>query len=173
MIKQENQMYRSVNDFLEDWKFESDGTLKLLSKLSDKSLQQRVTQEGRSLGRLAWHMTLTLQQMLIRTGLTQGGPTENAPVPKTAKEITEVYRKLAEIVFQQVQKHWKDTDLLNEVSMFGEMWTKGKVLKSLVLHQTHHRAQMMILMRQAGLEVSGVYGPAREEWKQFNVPPME
>jgi len=166
-------MYRVVNDFLEDWKFESDGTLKLLGKLTDKSLQQKVTPEGRSLGRLAWHMTLTVQQMLIRTGMAQGGPAEDAPVPKTAKEITEVYRKLAGVVFQQVQKNWKDSDLLTEVSMFGEMWTKGKVLKSLVLHQTHHRAQIMILMRQAGLEVPGIYGPAREEWKQFNVPPME
>jgi uncharacterized damage-inducible protein DinB len=166
-------MYRVVNDFLEDWKFESNATLKLLSKLTDKSLQQKVSPEGRSLARLAWHIILTIQAMLNRTTMAQGGPADNAPVPKTAKEITDIYRTQAEVVFQQVQKHWKDSDLQDEVRMFGEMWTKQRVLKSLVLHQTHHRGQMMVLMRQAGLEVPGIYGPARQEWKQFNVPPME
>jgi uncharacterized damage-inducible protein DinB len=37
------------------------------------------------------------------------------------------------------------------------------VLTSLVRHQVHHREQMTILMRQAGIVVPGVYGPAREE----------
>jgi len=39
------------------------------------------------------------------------------------------------------------------------------------LHQTHHRAQMTVLMRQAGLKVPGVYGPSREEWSQMGMPP--
>ncbi|OGB66965.1 MAG: hypothetical protein A2Y94_06055 [Caldithrix sp. RBG_13_44_9] len=166
-------MYRSVNDFLEDWKFESDGTLKLLGKLSDKSLQQKVTKAGRSLGRLAWHLALTLPEMLNRTGLAVEGPTEDAPIPKTVKEIVEAYRKSAEAVSLQVKKQWKNSDLRDEVNMYDENWKKGKVLLSLILHQTHHRAQMTVLMRQAGLEVTGIYGPAREEWKKFNMPPME
>jgi len=29
---------------------------------------------------------------------------------------------------------------------------------------------MTVLMRQAGLVVPGVYGPAREEWGQYNMP---
>jgi uncharacterized damage-inducible protein DinB len=166
-------MYRSVNDFMQDWQYESEATLKMLNKLSSKSLQQKVTAEGRSLGRLAWHLVLSLPEMLNRTGLSVKGPAEDAPVPKTAQEIIEAYRKAAREVSQQVKKHWQDADLLREIEMYGENWQKGKVLWSLILHQTHHRAQMTVLMRQAGLKVPGVYGPSREEWKKMNMPPME
>jgi uncharacterized damage-inducible protein DinB len=33
------------------------------------------------------------------------------------------------------------------------------------MHQTHHRAQMMVLMKQAGLKVPGVYGPSEDDIK--------
>jgi uncharacterized damage-inducible protein DinB len=48
--------------------------------------------------------------------------------------------------------------------MYGEKWKRGVTLTVLVTHQAHHRGQMTVLMRQAGLRVTGVYGPAREEW---------
>jgi uncharacterized damage-inducible protein DinB len=31
---------------------------------------------------------------------------------------------------------------------------------------------MMMLMRQAGLTVPGIYGPAYEEWAAYNMPPQ-
>jgi uncharacterized damage-inducible protein DinB len=54
--------------------------------------------------------------------------------------------------------------------MYGMTWTKGTVLVSLITHQAHHRGQMTVLMRQAGLKVPGVYGPAREEWAAMGMP---
>jgi len=33
----------------------------------------------------------------------------------------------------------------------------------LIAHQGHHRAQMTVLMRQAGLKVPGVYGPSEAD----------
>ena len=36
-------------------------------------------------------------------------------------------------------------------------------LMTLINHQNHHRGQMTVLMRQAGLTVPGVYG-SKEEW---------
>ena len=47
------------------------------------------------------------------------------------------------------------------------------VLISLVRHQAHHRAQMTVLMRQAGLAVPGIYGPAREEWAAMGMEPQQ
>jgi hypothetical protein len=32
---------------------------------------------------------------------------------------------------------------------------------------------MTVLMRFAGLEVPGVYGPAKEEWVAYNMAPQE
>ena len=48
--------------------------------------------------------------------------------------------------------------------MYGQKWKRGVTLGILITHQIHHRAQMTVLMRQAGLKVPGIYGPAYEEW---------
>ena len=50
---------------------------------------------------------------------------------------------------------------------------RGQSLAALVGHQTHHRGQMAPLMRQAGLKVPGVYGPSKEEWVDYGMPPQE
>ena len=55
--------------------------------------------------------------------------------------------------------------------MYGEKWPRGLSLQVLVVHQAHHRGQMTVLMRQAGLEVPGVYGPSREEWTAYGMQP--
>ena len=57
--------------------------------------------------------------------------------------------------------------------MYGETWKRGRTLGALVNHQIHHRGQMTVLMRQAGLEVPGVYGPAKEEWGAYGMPAQE
>jgi len=43
----------------------------------------------------------------------------------------------------------------------------------LIQHQNHHRGQMTVLMRQAGLTVPGIYGPAKEEWGNFGMEAPE
>jgi uncharacterized damage-inducible protein DinB len=51
---------------------------------------------------------------------------------------------------------------------------KVAILRSMVFsHLIHHRGQLTVLMRQAGLKVPGVYGPAREEWAAMGMQPME
>jgi uncharacterized damage-inducible protein DinB len=41
----------------------------------------------------------------------------------------------------------------------------------LILHQVHHRGEMIVLMRMAGLAVPGIFGPTREEWAQYGMQP--
>jgi uncharacterized damage-inducible protein DinB len=57
--------------------------------------------------------------------------------------------------------------------MYGETWKNGFSLWVLIAHQAHHRAQMIVLMREAGLKVPGVYGPSKEEWESMHMQPME
>jgi uncharacterized damage-inducible protein DinB len=163
-------MYRTVQDFLDDWKYETEATLKIMHALTDASLGQKVTPEGRSLGFLAWHIVLTLGEMGSKAGLTVRCPAEETPQPSKAKEIAATYEPAAKSVADEVRSKWADSSLLDEVEMYGEQWKRGAVLSSLVTHQAHHRAQMTVLMRQAGLKVPGIYGPSREEWAQFGMP---
>lgn len=166
-------MYKTINDFTTDWKNESESTLKILKALTDASLSQKVNAEGRTLGFLAWHITLTLGEMGGKAGLTINAPAENTPEPTSAAVITAAYEKAAKSVGDDVQKKWTDAMLKEEIEMYGEKWTRSTTLASLVKHEVHHRAQMTVLMRQAGLQVPGVYGPSKEEWAQYGMPPMK
>ena len=100
-------MYHAISEFIAEWTFESESTLKVLLALTDASLMQN------------------------------------------------------------------DAGLSGEIEMYGEKWTRSKVLSSLIRHEIHHRAQMTVLMRQAGLKVPGVYGPSKEEWAQYNMKSPE
>ena len=164
-------MYRKIEDFEKDWTYESEATLKVFKNLRDDALDQRVTPEGRSLGFLAWHLVLTIGEMLGRTGLTLEAPDESAAVPSSAAMIVKAYEQAARSVQEQVRKNWADASLMEEVNMYGEMWKRGYALSSFIHHQTHHRGQMTVLMRQAGLLVPGVYGPSKEEWAQMGMTP--
>jgi len=41
----------------------------------------------------------------------------------------------------------------------------------MMMHQSHHRGQMTVLMRQAGLRVPYIYGPAYEDWVEQGLEP--
>jgi len=166
-------MYRRIEDFQQDWAYESEMTLKVLRNLTDASLDQRVTPDGRSIGRLAWHVAASVSEMLTHAGLSVDGPPDETEHPTSAAAIAAAYEEVAGDAVEVVARKWTDATLDEEVPMYGEKWKRGKVLDVLILHQAHHRAQLTVLMRQAGLAVPGIYGPSREEWSAFGMPAMK
>ncbi|MBI3260003.1 MAG: DinB family protein [Ignavibacteriae bacterium] len=166
-------MFRMTEDFLTAWGHEREATLKLLSNITDESLKQKISDGGRSLGRLAWHITQTIPEMMNRTGLKVSGPHETAPIPTSANEIKEAYAHASKSVAEQVKNNWNDESLNEEDDMYGMKWNRGTTLAILNSHQAHHRGQMTVLMRQAGLVVPGMYGPAKEEWASMGMDPLE
>ena len=166
-------MLRRVDDFVKDWEYEAEATGKILNALSDESLSQKVSPEGRTLGFLGWHLAQTLGEMLDRVGLKIDAPGFDKDPPATAAEIAEAYERAAMSVADEVKKNWIDDTLLETDDMYGETWARGLTLFYLIAHQAHHRGQMTVLMRQAGLKVPGVYGPAREEWAAMGAPAMQ
>jgi len=163
-------MFTKLSHFEAAWKQESASTTKVLQALTDASLSQAVAKDHRTLGRLAWHITLSIGEMMRRTGLEVAGPAEDAPVPGSAAEIVAAYQTAAGSLLDQVHKNWRDETFLVEDDMYGQRWKRGLTAAALIGHQTHHRGQMTVLMRQAGLEVPGVYGPARQEWAGMGMP---
>jgi uncharacterized damage-inducible protein DinB len=57
------------------------------------------------------------------------------------------------------------------IDFIGQKKPNGTLLMFLLQHQNHHRGQMTVLMRQAGLTVPGIYGPSKEEWANFGMIP--
>jgi uncharacterized damage-inducible protein DinB len=166
-------MHHTINEFIEDWKYEKDSTLKVFEKLDDNSLSFKADGVRRSIGFLAWHIVTSLSEMISRTGLKISAPEENSPQPASAKEIYDAYKQAADSLSEVILNEWNDDTLKVEDNMYGEMWAKAVTLWVLVKHQIHHRAQLTVLMRQAGLKVPGVYGPSYEEWAEMGMEPQQ
>ena len=160
-------MFKTKEEFLINWGHEAESTQKILDILTDESLGQEVSPEDRTLGRIAWHLVTTLHEMISRTGLEFEAVPHDKPVPETAAEIADSYHTSNEAMVRAMKEHWSDETLGEVKDMYGEQWSVGTILSILTAHQTHHRGQMTVLMRQAGLRVPGVYGPSREEWAAF------
>jgi len=111
--------------------------------------------------------------MMAKTGLTIKSVLPDAPLPTKAVAIQKAYASASRELLEQIKTGWTDQTLAVVDEMYGEKWPRGMPARVLLDHQTHHRGQMTVLMRQAGLTVPGVYGPAKEEWGAYGAPPPE
>jgi uncharacterized damage-inducible protein DinB len=164
-------MFRTIKDFKEAWAEESNNTRKYLAAIDDESKNQKINDEHRDIGRIAWHIAMTLPEMGRQMQLDIEGPSDpNAPVPATVEEIRETYDKAATSLMNLLDD-WTDETLTQVDDLYGEKWVRGKTLAIMLYHEIHHRGQMAVLMRQANVKVPGVYGPSKEEWAQYNASP--
>jgi len=168
-------MYYKISDFLEDWKYESGSTIKVLNNLTDEVLTVKFNNEICTAGRLAWHIVGAMAELGHWMGLNFEEIDQDAPFPSTAKEIVDECKRASDGLIKEITEKWNDDTLSieDEITGQGDRWSRGKTLGALVSHQIHHRAQLTVVMRLAGLKVPGVYGPAKEEWATYGMQPQE
>lgn len=167
-------MFRTINDFLILWKEETQMTLLVFRAVNDSKKSEKLNENVRTLERLAWHIVQTLSEMPAKAGLLADDTLEHSPLPPTFKEIIDHYQHYSDIVTDALSRKWTDDQLMKDtIHMYGSEWTKSKILTVLLLHQTHHRAQMTVVMRLLGLPVPGTYGPSKEEWTKYGLPVMD
>lgn len=156
-------MYRTVEDFVNDWDHAANGTIAILESLTDDKLDQAIVEGHSTLGWLGWHLVTSPVFFAGLVGVEiDAGETKNA-TPEKANEIVQTYKKVATAVKVQVEKTLTNEKLEEHVNAMGGSVARGALLRTLIDHQTHHRGQMTVLLRQAGLRVPGVMGPTKEE----------
>ena len=162
-------MLRKIDDFLKIWEYESEATLKVFKNITNETLNKNVPGYERTLGFIAWHLTVWMGAISEQTGLSIDCPEYDSEQPANISAIIETYKNASGKLANEIKSNWTDADLLKENDVYGKIWKNSKTLASIVSHQTHHRAQMTVLMRILGLSVPGVYGPAKEEWEMFSM----
>jgi len=167
-------MYITISDFMKEWNREAMLTQNVLDGLTNDSLQQPVYHDGRTLGRIAWHFTTNIPEYLAHFGL-KIDKIENAEnVPTAAREIAETFKNVSTQAAQVIEQQWTDESLKQIQTSFGRQESNATILMGLIKHIVHHRGQLTVLMRQAGLKPFGVYGPPKEDWIHLGVenPPL-
>jgi uncharacterized damage-inducible protein DinB len=162
-------MYTAISHFINEWNQEAASTQKVLDALTDESLQQKVSPEDRTLGAIAWHIVSSTPGMLMEFGITVEAVKDESSIPTSAREIAETFRNVSANTSQAVGQQWTDQSLSEMKNVFGMDLPRSVMLNMLIKHIVHHRGQMTVLMRQAGLKVPGIYGPSREEWSQMGM----
>lgn len=154
-------MYRKVEDFIEDWSNSAAGTLNVFKAMTNDKLDQAIVEGHNTLGWLAWHLVGSAGAFGHFAGLQIPGPGKDEAAPTEVSEIVAAYEKAVDAYKTEAAK-LTDEMLLEEINGFTGPVARGKFLRALIDHQTHHRGQMTVLLRQAGLTVPGVMGPTKE-----------
>lgn len=167
-------MYTTIADILKEWNREVMLTEKVFERLTDESLNQKVYPEGRTLGRIAWHITTSIPEYLTEFGLKVGLVENGEDVPTSAEVIKVTLRDVCEKAAIALEQQWTDESLKMVQNAFGRQETNASIFMGLVKHIVHHRGQMTVLLRQAGIKPFGVYGPPKEDWIHLGVenPPV-
>ncbi|SIR97665.1 Uncharacterized damage-inducible protein DinB (forms a four-helix bundle) [Peribacillus simplex] len=167
-------MYISISDFIKEWNKEAILTQNVLDGLTDESLDQQVYPEGRTLGRIAWHFTTNIPDYLDHFGLKIERIESSENVPSSAREIAITFKNVSSHAAQIIEQQWTDESLGQIQEAFGRQETNASILMGLIKHIVHHRGQVTVLMRQAGIKPYGVYGPPKEDWIHLGVqnPPL-
>ncbi|NCI47284.1 DinB family protein [Sediminibacterium soli] len=159
-------MIASINTFSEVWEQESEATLSCFKQLTDQSLGKELIGGYRSIERIANHIVDCAASIPQAATLPLVHSKQHY---HTVAELTEAYTSASNKV-KQAAGQWTDATLQETTPMYGETWKKGFALWVTIAHQAHHRGQLTVLMRMAGLKVPGVYGPAKEEWEAYGLP---
>ncbi|AIC95151.1 DinB family protein [Shouchella lehensis] len=155
-------MYRKVEDFIQEWKQESQLTLSVLQSLTDEKLGQAIEEGHNTLGWLGWHLTTSPVFFVGQLGLNLNVDLANKQ-PSSASVIKDSYDRVSKALLNAVEQVNSDAFMEEELEALGATLTKGAMLRLLLNHQAHHRGQMIVLLRQAGLTVPGLYGPTKEQ----------
>ena len=155
-------MYRTVDDFTTEWSRNAAGTLNAINAITDDKLDFSIVEGHSSLGWLAWHLTTApgfFGNMLA--GLNLDIQLDPNAQPATVAEIAAAYENVKAEVERKVAA-LSDEDMLADVKGIHGPAKRGEILRAMIDHQTHHRGQMTVLLRQAGLVVPPVMGPTKE-----------
>lgn len=163
-------MYITIEDFIAEWNREAVLTQKVLDGLTDEALLQQVHPEGRTLGRIAWHFVTNIPDYLTEFGISLA-KIENAEEVPTAKEIADTFRNVSSQAASAIHEQWSNDSLKQTQNAFGRTESNAMILMGLIKHIVHHRGQVTVLMRQAGLFVPAVYGPSKEGWTRMGITP--
>lgn len=165
-------MFRKLEDFYRVWGYESESTLKMFNAISADHFKNTGSENIRSIARLAWHITESVAELMNHAKVPVKGIIDATKEPNDIEKLKAEYKKSSLSLIEELKKHWTDDMMEDKMKMYGQEWEKGIILSVLIRHQSHHRGQLSVLIRQEGLAIPGMYGPTKEEWIAMGLTPL-
>lgn len=153
--------------FMNVWEHETAKTVSLLKALPRDQYDFRPDAGGRSLGELAWHLAESDAYIThgIERGLFDFGvKPDGIERPRTVEALAPAYDRIHRDAVERVKK-LKAADLDRSLEFFalGPLAIRDLLWNLVLLHNIHHRGQLVLMCRLAGGTPTGVFGPTREQ----------
>ena len=156
-----------ITRFLTVWEQETQKTINLLRSLPRDQYDFRPDAGGRSLGELAWH--LAESDAYITYGIERGefdfsSKPAGIERPRQVEALAPAYERIHRDAVERVKK-LKPEDLNRSLTFFsmGPMAIRDLLWNLVLMHNIHHRGQLVLMCRLAGGTPTGVFGPTREQ----------
>jgi uncharacterized damage-inducible protein DinB len=156
-------MFTTSEAFIQAYSYESSITARVLAALTDASLSQSKGPDDDTLGDIAWHTARAVGAIANQGGLGLDSSAWSAkPEPVTAAAIQTVYNANCAALLERAKSITpEELDEQHNFFNFAEFPLR-QILQIVMVHEIHHRGQISVLMRQAGLTVPNIYGPNKE-----------
>ena len=156
-----------LDAFRTAWDREAQSTIRILESLPTDQYEFRPDTKGRSIGEMAWHLSEIDGCLSFGVAERRFSLDDNLPElvrPRQIELLAPGYRKVHELAVARLEK-LQESELDDKVTYFdGSTLAIRQILwEALLNHMIHHRAQLVLLARQAGGTPPGIYGPNREE----------
>lgn len=158
-------MFASIQSVIGEAIAENELTRRVAEALPARQFGHRPHPRARTAGELAWHL-LTGRAWFL--GEVLGFALSDAlklhlhkPGSKPG-EITEALDALMEEELAALRAQ-DDTWLAEEIDFFGRTLTKSAAALRMLLHEAHHRGQLVTYLRAMGEKVPSVYGPSADD----------
>jgi uncharacterized damage-inducible protein DinB len=166
LIHAEEGMYSNLTDFIGAYKHEIQTTQKVLEALTDESLATEKTKGDTSLRELGWHVSTAPAYMINHEG-ADIQIEHKVPEDATAAQIASEHKRVTDAVLAFCEEKLHEQEMSKHSDWFGWNLPLGVWLNMIINHEVHHRGQISVLMRQAGLTVPNIYGPNKEETAEW------
>ena len=162
-------MAREFDAFLETFDAEARRTADVMRALPHDKYDFRPDPKGRSLGELAWHLSEI--DAYMAHGVVHGGfdgRPQGIERPRTVAELAPGYETVHRAASDQLRA-LGDVDWEKTIPFFdGRPVSIRRILWHATIHHAlHHRGQLVLLCRLAGVTPPGLFGPNREETEAF------
>ncbi|HEY3056539.1 MAG TPA: DinB family protein [Thermoanaerobaculia bacterium] len=157
-----------VEQFIEVWDREAAKTVTLLAALPRDQYDFRPDPDGRSLGELAWHLAecdAYIPFGIERGEISAGTRPPGMERPRKVEELAPGFERLHRDAVERIRK-LKPEDLERSMVFFSAGSTKVRDLlwSAVLLHEMHHRGQLVLMCRLAGARPAAMFGPTREDF---------
>jgi uncharacterized damage-inducible protein DinB len=155
-----------IQTFLETWEREAQSAIRVMESIPPGQYDFRPDSQGRSIGEMAWHLSEIDGCLSFGVVERRFDLADDLPELKRPKEVALLapgYRRVHELAVERL-RGLKPSELDERVTFFDgtPMTIRDIVWGALLHHFIHHRAQLILLIRQAGGKPPGLYGPNRE-----------